>query len=280
MSDGWSIGVLVNELQALYAAYREGRPDPLPPLAVQYADYAAWQRQRLQGEALQRELAYWKQHLQGAPALLSLPTDRLRPAVQSHRGDSVRLVLDEALGRQLKACARQHDATLHMVLYAAWSVLLSRLSGQDDVVVGTPVANRLRTEVEPLIGFFVNTLALRLQLQPDEDVASLLKRVKATTLTAYGHQELPFEQVVEALNPPRSLAHSPVFQALFVLQNTPAAVVRAASLQFEPVPVPVTRSRFDIALMLEEQGERMEGSLNYATDLFDRDTVERWAGHF
>ncbi|WP_235582336.1 condensation domain-containing protein, partial [Rhizobacter sp. Root1221] len=279
VSDGWSVGVLIQELQVLYAAFSAGKPNPLPPLALQYADYAAWQTQRLQGQALQGELAFWKAHLQGAPALLDLPTDRPRPAVQSHRGDSVKLVLDEALVRQLKAFTRKHDATLHMVLYAAWTVLLSRLSGQDDVVVGTPVANRLRTEVEPLIGFFVNTLALRLQVWADEDVASLLARVKAQTLAAYGHQELPFEQVVEALNPPRSLAHGPVFQNMFVLQTRPRGRWQLPGLEMQALELPQQTAQFDLTLALEEQGDRIEGTLNYATDLFEPATVARWAGH-
>ncbi|MDL5368257.1 condensation domain-containing protein, partial [Xanthomonas sp. NCPPB 2654] len=211
VSDGWSIGVLVREVAALYTAFCQGAADPLPALPIQYADYAAWQRQWLQGEVLQAQLDFWRTHLLGAPALLELPSDRPRPAVQRYAGDALDVRLPPELTTALRGLSQRHGVTLFMTLLAGWSALLSRLSGQDDIVVGSPVANRQRAEIEPLIGFFVNTLALRVDLAADPSVAALLAQVKATTLDAYMHQDLPFEQVVEALQPERSLAHSPVF---------------------------------------------------------------------
>ncbi|HEU4845295.1 MAG TPA: amino acid adenylation domain-containing protein, partial [Burkholderiaceae bacterium] len=209
ISDGWSIGVLVEELQALYTAFSQGESDPLAPLTLQYADYAAWQRDWLQGEVLETQTAFWKGHLAGAPALLELPYDRARPARQSHAGATVELHLPAALTDALKALGQRHGATLFMTVMAGWAALMGRLSGQDDIVIGTPVANRQRSEVEALIGFFVNTLALRVDLSPDPSVAQLLAQVKASALAAYSHQDLPFEQVVEAVQPPRSMGHNP-----------------------------------------------------------------------
>ncbi|MBW8893928.1 MAG: non-ribosomal peptide synthetase, partial [Burkholderiales bacterium] len=221
VSDGWSIGVLVREVAALYAACCHGLPDPLPPLSLQYADYAHWQRQWLSGAALQRQIDHWREHLLGAPVLLELPTDRPRPAVQSYAGRSVALNLGPDLSARLNAFAKQHDVTLYMALFCGWATLLSRLSGQLDVVIGSPVANRPRPELEGLIGFFVNTLALRADFSGEPTVAQMLQRVRSAALAAYAHQDLPFEQVVEALQPPRSLSHSPIFQVMFALQNTP-----------------------------------------------------------
>jgi acyl carrier protein len=214
VSDGWSIGVLVREVSALYAAFSQGQADPLAPLPIQYADYAAWQRNWLQGERLEKQLGFWKGHLSGAPALLSLPLNRPRPAQRSYAGASVGFVLSADLAASLRALSQAHGVTLFMTLLAGWSTLLSRLSGQDEVVVGTPVANRQRAELEPLIGFFVNTLAVRVRPGEADNVADLLAHIKADTLAAYAHQDLPFEQVVEVLQPQRSLSHSPVFQAM------------------------------------------------------------------
>ncbi|WP_255357132.1 condensation domain-containing protein, partial [Lysobacter sp. Root916] len=212
VSDGWSTGVIIREFAQLYAAYSEGRANPLPALDIQYADYAVWQRGWLQGEELERQTAFWREHLVGAPALLELPTDRARPAVQSHVGGTLPFALSAELSARLKQLGQRQGATLFMVLLAGWSLLLSRLSGQDDVVVGTPVANRQRREVEALVGFFVNTLALRVRVGETASVAELLAQVKKATLGAFVHQELPFEQVVEAVQPARSLSHSPLFQ--------------------------------------------------------------------
>jgi acyl carrier protein len=222
ISDGWSMGILIKEVSALYTAFSQGQPDPLPPLAIQYADYAAWQRQWLQGDALHRQIGFWRTHLEGAPALLELPADRPRPAVQSHAGDRVALTIPAELATGLRGLAQRHGATLFMTLLSGWAVLLARMSGQQDVVIGTPVANRQRSELEAMIGFFVNTLALRVRLGEDPSVAQLLDQVKASTVAAYDHQDLPFEQVVEALRPPRSMSYSPIFQVMLSLNNVPS----------------------------------------------------------
>jgi hypothetical protein len=221
ISDASSIGVLVREVSALYGAFSQEQADPLPPLPIQYADYAVRQRQSLQGEALHKELDYWRHQLNGAPALLQLPTDRPRPAVVSYRGDRVPIRLSRELSAGLQGMAQRHGVTLFITLLAGWSALLSRLSGQDDIVIGRPVPNRHRAEIEPLIGLLANTLALRVDLRGDPSVAELLARINATALRAHAHQDLPFEQVVEALQPERSLSHSPVFQVLLDLDISP-----------------------------------------------------------
>jgi amino acid adenylation domain-containing protein len=281
ISDGWSIGLLVREISALYTAFSQGRPDPLPPLAIQYADYALWQRDRLQGDALQAQGAFWKAQLTGAPALLELPADRARPARQSYAGASVPLVLDAALTAGLKALGRKHGTTLFMTLLAGWAALLARLSGQDDVVVGTPVANRQRTEVEGLIGFFVNTLALRVKLEGDPTVAQLLAQVKAHTLDAYEHQDLPFEQVVEVVQPERSMSHSPLFQVMLTIHNTPShSELDLPGLTLSPLEQVQDTAQCDLTLSLTDTGAQCIGSLRYASDLFDAATIVRLAGHF
>ncbi|MBW8849117.1 MAG: non-ribosomal peptide synthetase, partial [Burkholderiales bacterium] len=210
ISDGWSMGVLVNEFSALYAAFSTDLPDPLPALPIQYADFAAWQHRWVSGALLQRQLEFWRAHLHGAPALLELPTDRPRPPTQDYAGATLDFALSPALSAQLKALAHRHGCTLFMTLLAAWATLLARLAGQSEVVIGSPTANRHRTELEPLIGFFVNTQALRIDLSNRPSVAQLLAQVRATALAAQDHQDLPFEQLIEALNPPRSLAHHPL----------------------------------------------------------------------
>ncbi|MBT2748500.1 amino acid adenylation domain-containing protein, partial [Lysobacter sp. ISL-42] len=282
VSDGWSIGVLVQEVTALYDAFRQGKPDPLPPLPIQYADYAAWQRGWLQGETLQRQSNYWRERLRGAPAVLELPADRPRPPVQSYAGDRVPVRLSSALSAQLRSLSQRHGTTIFMTLLAGWSILLSRLSGQSEVVVGSPVANRQRRELEPLIGFFVNTLALRVDLQDAPSVADLLSRVKSTTLAAYEHQDLPFEQVVEAVQPARSMSHSPLFQAMLTMNNTPGGGggLSLAGLRIAALESPHPTTHFDLALSLNEGSDGIAGNLEFSTDLLDRDTVERYVGHF
>ncbi len=280
VSDGWSLGVVMRELQALYGAFAEGRPNPLPVLPLQYADYASWQRRTLTAEALQQQLQHWKASLQGAPDLLDLPTDHARPAQRDHRGDTVPLALGRHLSAQVQALARRHEATPFMVLLAAWGLLLSRLSGQTDVVIGTPVANRQRAELEALIGFFVNTLALRIPLGDAPTVAQLLARVRQVSLDALAHQDCPFEQVVEAVNPPRSLSHSPLFQAMFVLQNTPASRLTLPGLTIALDPAMLRSAHFDLTLILEEGDEGFGGVINYATDLFRGETIAAWAAMY
>nr|WP_329607421.1 non-ribosomal peptide synthetase [Pseudomonas syringae] len=280
VSDGWSTGVLLHEIGTLYRAFSQGLPDPLPALAFQYVDYAAWQRQWLQGETLHTQVDFWRQHLSGAPALLELPTDHRRPPLRSYAGGRVSLALSPALTAGLRQLGQRHGATLFMTLLAGWSSLLSRFSGQDDVVIGTPVANRPRSELESLIGFFVNTLALRIRPQGRLSVAALLEQVKAVMLAAHAHQDLPFEQVVEALQPPRSLGHSPIFQVMLALNNTPGGgELSLPELSLEPLQAPHTTAQFDLSLALVEADGGLIGSLEYASDLFERATIERIAGH-
>jgi len=283
VGDGWSLGIVVREFAALYTAFGRGETDPLPPLEIQYADYAQWQRSWLQGEELTRQLDFWKNHLSGAPALLELPLDRPRPAVQSHAGDTVPLVLPASLAASLRALSQRHGVTLFMTLLSGWGLLLSRLSGQKDIVIGTPVAGRQRREIENLIGCFVNTLALRLRFDEQPTVASLLAQVKETTLAAFAHQELPFEQVVEAVQPLRSLSHSPLFQTMLALNNTNTAgggAVELPGLTLSRVGSEQNSTQFDLSLVIAEQGERLDVAVGYTSALFDRQTVERWAGYY
>ncbi|MDC8016186.1 non-ribosomal peptide synthetase [Tahibacter soli] len=280
VSDGWSIGVLVAEVTALYAAFCEGRPDPLPPLAIQYADFAAWQRQHLQGDVLARQVDFWTRHLAGAPALLELPTDHPRPPVQGHEGDLVALTLPAELTVALRDLARRHGVTLFMTLMAGWSALLARLSGQDDVVVGTPFANRQNRETEALIGMFVNALAVRVRLDDDPTVAQLLAQVKATLLDAYAHQDLPFEHVFEVLQPVRSMSHSPIFQVMLALDNTPGGSLALPGLTLDTVMLPRATSYYDLSLFLTDTGGAITGNLEFSTNLFERATIERLASQF
>ncbi len=281
VSDGWSMGVLVRELTALYGAYRDGRADPLPPLQTQYADYAQWQRRWLQGERLQGQIEYWQSTLSGAPQLLSLPSDHPRPAVQSYEGGQVEVELGEELTAGLKELSRRHGTTLFMTVLAGWAVLLSRLSGQEEVVIGTPVANRGRSEIEGLIGFFVNTLAIRVDVSGSPSAAALLKRVRERVLAGQTNQDVPFEQVVEALKPERTLAHSPVFQVMLAWQNLPqTGGVPLEGLRIEGMGVAGSTSQFDLTLSLMEADGRVVGSLVYATALYERSTIERYLNYW
>ncbi|KIH84069.1 Long-chain-fatty-acid--CoA ligase [Pseudomonas batumici] len=280
VSDGWSNSVLAHEVSVLYSAFSQGHKDPLPALALQYVDYAAWQRQSLDGLALQAQVDFWRQHLEGAPSLLNLPLDRPRPAIQSYAGGIVNCVFSPTLSRDLRAFSQAQGSTLFMVLLAGWSVLMSHLSGQADVVVGTPVANRQRPELEPLIGFFANTLALRVATDRDTRVSEMLGRIKELTLAAYNHQDLPFEQVVSALQPTRSMSHSPLFQVMLSLDNTPPAPLQLPGLHVESLDSAHRTTQFDLSLSLVDTGERIGGSLQYASDLFDTATVEAIAGLF
>ncbi|MHC2522916.1 amino acid adenylation domain-containing protein, partial [Rhizobium leguminosarum] len=279
VSDGWSMGVLVRELSSLYRAFEAGEDDPLPPLAIQYPDYAAWQRQWLSGERLQRQAQYWRDTLSGAPARLALPTDRPRPAQQSFAGASVPVVIDQALTRGLKRLSRQHGTTLFMTVLAAWAAVLSRLSGQDDIVIGVPTANRRRREIEDLIGFFVNTLAVRIDLSGEPSVSDLLERARRAALTAQDHQDLPFEQVVEIVQPPRALDHTPLFQVGLAWQNNTVGSLDLPGLRVEATGEGLDQVKFDLELNLGEQGEVIAGTLGYATALFDRATMERQCGY-
>lgn len=280
VSDGWSLGVLRQEIVALYSEHVLGASDPLPLLPIQYADYAIWQRRWAVEPQVQAQLEYWKGHLQGAPALIALPTDRPRPATQSYRGANVPVLLGPELTKELKSLARELNLTLAMALYTAWAIVLMRLSGQQDVVIGMPVAARRRTEFEPLIGFFVNTLAVRVRCEDDFTVRELLMRVKETMIGAQAHQDAPFEHVVDVLQPLRSLSYSPIFQVVLAFQNTPSHALDLPDLVTSLVDVPVQAAQFDLSLTLQESAEGVSGVLNYASDLFDDVTIRRWVEHF
>ncbi|RKH00097.1 non-ribosomal peptide synthetase [Corallococcus sp. CA053C] len=279
VSDGWSLGVLVKEVSALYGAYVAGKESPLAELPLQYADYSAWQRERLQGEVLDAQLGYWKTKLQGLPPALELPTDRPRPALRTSKGAQYGVKLDGALTRELKALSRKQGATLYMTLLAAFQTLLHRYTGQVDVAVGSPIANRTRVETEGLIGFFVNTLVMRGDLSGAPGFTELLGRVKGTTLEAYAHQEVPFEKLVEVLAPARDLARTALFQVMLVLQNAPAPSLELGEVKLETLAVDSGTSKFDLTLSLVD-GEELEGWLEYSTDLFEEETVARLMGNF
>ncbi|WP_122860139.1 non-ribosomal peptide synthetase, partial [Pseudomonas viridiflava] len=280
VADGWSMGVLTQELLALYPAFCQEQPDPLPPLAIQYADYAVWQRRWLTGERLQHQAAYWRQVLEGAPTLLTLPTDRPRPAQQDFAGASLALQLDTRLAADLRKLAQHQGVTLYMALMAAWATTLTRLSGQAEVVIGSPVAGRGRTELEDLVGLFVNTLAVRIDTSNSPSGEALLAQVKARVLEAQDHQDLPFEQVVEVVRPTRSLAHAPLFQTTLNWMPGKHVAVPLGGLVVAPVEQVSQVSKFDLSLNLSEQGETLVGSLDYATALFDEATAQRYLNYF
>jgi len=279
-SDGWSTGILWRELGHLYAAARAGQPPALPPLPIQYADYAVWQRQWLQGDVLAAQLAYWRTQLAGAPAQLALPTDRPRPAVQTGRGGHRTRPLPPALHAALEALSRQAGATLFMTLLAAFQTLLARYTGQEDLVVGSPIAGRTRVETEGLIGFFVNTLALRADLAGDPPFRTLLGRVREGCLEAYAHQELPFEKLVEELQPARTLSQSPLVQVMFVLQNAPRTALALPGLTLTPVRVESGTAKFDLTLAVTATDAGLQTTAEYNADLFDAATVDRLLGHY
>ncbi|HEY4561927.1 MAG TPA: condensation domain-containing protein, partial [Thermoanaerobaculia bacterium] len=279
VSDGWSMGVLAREVGALYPAFAAGQASPLPVLPVQYADYAAWQRSWLLGEVLAEHVAFWRRRLAGAPALLHLPTDRPRPAVQRYRGARIDTWLPPEAAAALRALGREQGATLFMTLLAAFAVLLQRHAGEDDVVVGSPYANRDRPELEGLIGFFVNTLVLRVELAGDPGFPELLARVRETALGAYAHQALPFEKLVEELQPERSLAHSPLFQVMLALQNAPGAALDLPALSLRPEERPQEISKFDLTLTVTESAGSLLCQWRYNTELFEPATMTRRAEH-
>ncbi|HEX8273227.1 MAG TPA: amino acid adenylation domain-containing protein, partial [Longimicrobiaceae bacterium] len=280
VSDGWSMGVLFGELSALYAAYREGRPSPLPELPVQYADYAVWQRRHLSGETVERQLAYWRERLADAPALLELPTDRPRPPVPAYEGSNESVDLPGELLARLKALGRREGATLYMTLLAASQALLAKYAGSEDVVVGSPIAGRTRGETEGLIGFFVNTLVLRTDLSGDPGFREVLRRVRGVTLGAYEHQELPFEKLVAELSPERTLGHTPLFQVMFALVRRADPVTDLlAGLQTEPAAVEIPTVKFDLNLVFTEHPDGFQAEVGYRTDLFESATIARMLGH-
>jgi amino acid adenylation domain-containing protein len=280
VSDGWSMGIFFRELSALYRAFCRGEPSPLPELPIQYADFAVWQREWLQGEVLERQLDYWKKQLKGAPELLELPIDHPRPAGQSFRGSNQFLVLSKALTEALKTLSRQEGCTLFMTLLAAFQTLLSRLTGQEDIVVASPIAGRNRAELESLIGFFINTLVLRTDSSGNPSFRELLGRVRQVALGAYAHQDVPFEKLIEELRLERSLSYTPLFQVMFVLQNTPESELKLSGSTVSPVTINRETAMFDLSLVLAETEEGLEGGLSYRTDLFDGTTISRMIRQF
>jgi amino acid adenylation domain-containing protein len=283
VSDEWSERILLREMVALYRALGSGLPPPLPALPVQYADFAVWQRRWLQGEALDAQLAFWRRQLagpQGEPPVLELPADRPRPAIQSYRGDVLPLRLPEALARSLQALSRRAGATPFMTLLAAFAALLGRHTGQTDLAIGTPISGRTRLEVEGLIGFFLNTLVLRLDLSGDPGFSGLLAQVRERALAAYAHQDVPFEKLVDELRPRRSLAHAPLFQALFVLTHETPLEEEMLGVRLAALPAAQKTAKFDLSLMLTTGPGGLAGLLEYAADLFDRSTVARFADRF
>ena len=277
VTDGWSTGIFVRELAALYGAFSRGAPSPLAELPLRYADYARWQREWLRGEALETQLSYWRRRLAGSPPVLNLPVDRPRPEVPEFRPGAHRLSLSRERVEPLRVLAQREGSSLFMVLLAGFQALLARWSGQEDVAVGTPVAGRTRAEVEGLIGLFVNTLVLRTDVSGAPTFRELVARVREGALGAYAHQEVPFEKLVEELNPVRDLRYSPLFQVMFVLQNAPRTRLELPGLTLAGLAVLHGSSKFDLTLSLEETETGLEGVLSYNACLFDAETVARMA---
>jgi amino acid adenylation domain-containing protein len=281
ISDGWSTGILIKELTALYTAFCQGQPSLLPELPLQYADFTIWERKRLQGEVLQNLLDYWKQRLGDSLPILELPSDRPRPAISSHpKGAAQIFQISPELTQKLVAFSQQEKVTLFMTLLAAFKILLYRYTHQEDIIVGTPIANRNRSETEGLIGFFVNTLVLRTNLANNPSFRELLQQVREVTLGAYAHQDLPFEKLVEELQPGRNLSHNPLFQVMFVLQNASTEVLRLPELTIEPLKIQKKTTNFDLTLSISETQTSLKGDLEYNTDIFNDDRITRMLGHF
>ena len=278
--DGWSRRIFARELAALYEAFADGRPSPLAELRLQYADCAVWQRKHFAGKNFQKHLDYWKKQLEGAPASLELPVDRPRPAIQTTHGATKPLALPKTLSDDLLTLARDEGASLFMTLLAGFQALLYRYTGQDDLLIGAPIANRNRAQTEEIIGLFANTLVLRTRLEGNPSFRELLGRTKETALGAYAHQDMPFERLVEELNPERSLAHNPLFQVLFSLQNAARQPFELRGLELKQLDGTAVTAKFDISMYLTESADRVRGRVEYNTDLFDGETIERLIGHY
>ena len=279
VSDGWSTGILIREMAVLYEAFSGGRSSPLPELPIQYADFAHWQRQWLQGEVLETQLTYWKGQLLGASPL-ELPADHLRPAVQTFRGSLQSMLLPENTGEGLKAFSREQGITLFMTLLAAFKILLHRYTDQNDIIVGTPIANRNRLEIEGLIGFFVNTLVMRTDLSGNPAFVELSRRVREVCLGAYAHQDLPFERLVEELHLERNLGRNPLFGVMFVLQNKSLQTIELPGLTLSPVEIDSGTAHFDLTLHIADTEQGLIATLAYNKDLFEAATISRMLGHF
>ena len=280
VTDGWSVGVFFRELTLLYEAFCKGRLSPLPQLPVQYADYAIWQRRRLQGEFLEEQLSYWKEQLKGAAQSVDLPTDRPRPAVLSYRGARQSFLLPTSLTTAIKALSRRQGVTLFMTLLAAFKVLLHRYSRQDDIVVGSPIAGRTGMQTEGLIGFFVNNLVLRTDVSGDPSFTELLRRVREVAIGAYAHQDIPFEKLVEELQPQRDMSRNPLFQLMFSFMVADKQIIELPGLSLSPVEVSTGLARFDLFLSMSTISDSLTGMLEYNSDLFEDATIRRMLGHF
>jgi amino acid adenylation domain-containing protein len=280
ISDGWSWRVFYQELAALYQAFYNNSASPLPEIPIQYADFALWQKQSLDNKTYQSQLAYWKQKLNNLPPILTLPTDNPRPAIQSFRGARASLVLPDTLTNELRFLSQKEGVTLFMLLLAAFKTLLYRYTGEIDLVVGTPIANRNQIETENLLGCFVNTLVLRTDISGNLNFRELLGRIRETTLEAYAHQDLPFERLVQELQPERALSHTPLFQVMFVFQDAPLQALELPSLKLIPLIVDSGVAKFDLTLFLEDTKHGLMGALEYNTDLFQANTITRMLGHF
>jgi len=279
ITDAWSLGVLIREVSLLYRAFATGQSSPLPPLPIQYADYAIWQRQWLQGDRMMQQLAYWQQRLANAPTVLNLPTDRPRPPVQTVRGGLRSLRLSPPLTQALKALSQEANATLFMTLLAGFKALLYRYTGQTDLLIGSPVLNRNRAELEGLIGCFLSTLVMRTDVAGNPSFRELLLRVRDTAIAAYVHQDLPFEKLVDSLPLERNLSHPPLFQVMFTLQSAPVGELSLPGLTLSPVQSSNTTAKFDLTLMFEEDEAELKGRLEYNADLFEPETIQRLAAH-
>jgi Condensation domain len=279
-SDGWSTGVLMSEVQTLYAAYCEDRPSPLPELRIQYADFARWQHDWSKGEVFEQQLAYWRERLRGAPATLTLPPDRPRPTPRRFRGETYAATFSAEVTGELRRISREQGVTLFMTMLAAFEILLCYYTKETDIVVGTPVAGRTRAETEPLIGFFINTLVLRADFSGDPIFPELLQRVKSDLLGALAHQDVPFEKLVEELQPERNLSYTPLFQVQFTMQKKPRTGVTLPGLMLSPIGTNRGTTQYDLALNLADGEHDISGAVEYDTDLYDVETIVRLIRRF
>lgn len=280
ISDGWSMGILINEIGKIYTAITQEQEQPLPPLSIQYADFTVWQKEYLTGEILEKQTNYWKEKLAGIPPLLEIPTDKPRPAKQTFKGSREKFQLDRNLTEKLKRLSQKYETTLFMTLLGGLAVFLYRYSQQTDVVIGSPIANRNRAEIENLIGFFVNTLVFRTNLENNPSFTEVLNQVKTNCLEAYEHQDIPFEKLVEELQPERNLSYAPIFQVMFVLQNTPKQEWELPNLKLSRVEIERESAKFDLTISMTETETEIRGVWEYSTDLFERETIQRMIGNF
>ncbi|HHE54764.1 MAG TPA: non-ribosomal peptide synthetase, partial [Caldithrix abyssi] len=280
ISDGWSVGVFVNEFSQLYNSYIQGSANPLPPLKIQYADFAVWQKKKLESEIKEKQLLYWKEKLSGHLPVLELPTDHPRPAIKSYRGSHRQSSIKGPLVEKIRQFSQQNGATIFMTLLSAFYALLYRYSNQPDICIGTPIANRNRAETQGLIGFFVNTLVLRNDLSGEPSFTELLQRTRNMVLEAFSHQDLPFEMLVEELHPERSLSHTPLFQVMFVYQNALEKGLQLPDLKIESIQVPNKNAKFDLTLTVAELPNEFALDVEFDTDLFEAETIYRLMSHF